>query len=427
MNNESFKYYAFISYSHKDKKIAQKLQRRLEKYHLPTSLRKSNPALPKNLRPVFIDESNLVARGTLKDSLQANLDASNYIILISSPSSARSEYVNDEIEYFINKGKADHIIPLIVEGVPHSGDPLTECFPNAILALPREQEILGIDIRVFGLRDAFLRVIAALLRLDLDNFISREARARKKKACIFAFMLMLLMIITVMLIPPSYDEFYAENIMTYTVSAYTNSGHQYEYIRSLVDCAIQEPERFAVQLMKYKEQILFIPISEENSSLYLQDLSEMMKTGKVMPWSRKPMSQRECEELLTLAENRNDDYSLYVSALEFFMRDDYAHQYYSKYPEMLSELIEIDADITAELYQIVCKPHIEKYAESSTMAQMLEAFVSNVPKQSEHFTGEDVRQSKESLLRLRGTRDECLMKINSYGIFEAYKSSQEYR
>ena len=35
MESKGFKYYAFISYSRKDKKIARKLQKHLEHYHLP--------------------------------------------------------------------------------------------------------------------------------------------------------------------------------------------------------------------------------------------------------------------------------------------------------------------------------------------------------------------------------------------------------
>ena len=134
---EGYKYFAFISYSHRDKKTVKKLQRRLESYHLPSALKKSNPNLPKNLKPVFIDELDLVAKGTLKTALQDNLRRSNYLIVICSPSSAKSPYVNDEVKYFIDSGRTDHIIPLIAEGVPHSGDPLTECFMPAILGLPR--------------------------------------------------------------------------------------------------------------------------------------------------------------------------------------------------------------------------------------------------------------------------------------------------
>ena len=59
---EDFKYYAFISYSHKDQNIAKKLHKRLRRYHLPSKLIQAHPELPKRLGNIFIDESSLVAR-----------------------------------------------------------------------------------------------------------------------------------------------------------------------------------------------------------------------------------------------------------------------------------------------------------------------------------------------------------------------------
>ena len=108
------------------------------------------------------------------------------MIVVCSPGSARSEYVNDEVDYFIKLGRAGHIIPLIVEGVPYSGDEGSECFPPALRALPRELEPLGIDLKKFGVRDAFLMVIATLLELDLDSFISRVFAERVKRGVMCA-------------------------------------------------------------------------------------------------------------------------------------------------------------------------------------------------------------------------------------------------
>ena len=185
MEKESFKYYAFISYSHKDKTIAKKLQKRLKSYHLPSKLQRSFPDLPKNLNPIFMDESNLVAVGTLREALQKNLKNSNYLIVICSPNSAKSEYVNDEVDYFINNGRVKHIIPLIIDGKPYSEDPSTECFPPALRALPKELELLGIDMKIHGRRKTFIRVIATMLELELDSFVSEVERERKKKRIIF--------------------------------------------------------------------------------------------------------------------------------------------------------------------------------------------------------------------------------------------------
>ena len=69
MNQEEYEYYAFISYSHADKKMALRLQGWLQQYRLPVSLLKEKPMLPKQLSPIFLDKSDLVAQGDLSDAL----------------------------------------------------------------------------------------------------------------------------------------------------------------------------------------------------------------------------------------------------------------------------------------------------------------------------------------------------------------------
>ena len=238
MEDKVFKYYAFISYSHKDKEIAKKLQKFLQSWHLPSKLQKSYPELPKKLSPVFIDESNLVGIG-LQEALQKNLDASNYLIVICSPNSAESKYVNQEVAHFIEIGRKAHIIPLIVDGEPYAKDPSKECFTSALLALQKEYEILGIDMTKFGRRDSFLRVIATMLGLDLDNFISWEARERKRKRIIFASVAAVFVIIEVMLVMLIWyhvDYFYDDRL-PYNDTAQYNIGITYydkqDYIKAM--------------------------------------------------------------------------------------------------------------------------------------------------------------------------------------------------
>lgn len=187
MEQEGFTYYAFISYSHKNQEIAKELKQFLEKYNLPSNLQKSHPSLPKKFSPIFIDELNLAGPGPLQKNLCENLEASKYLIVICSPNSAQSWYVNNEVNYFINTlHRVDRIIPLIVDGTPHSEDPDTECFPPAILALGRELEPLGIDMKMFKKRGAFLRVIAALLNLKPGKFIPWIERERMKKIALIS-------------------------------------------------------------------------------------------------------------------------------------------------------------------------------------------------------------------------------------------------
>lgn len=182
MSQTPFEYYAFISYNHKDRAWAQRLQRQLQRYRLPTALLKGHPSLPKRITPVFLDETDLVAVDSgLKQSLREKLDASNYLIVLCSPNSAGAPWVNAEVQHFIDTGRKDRIIPFIIDGEPHAADPARECYPPALSQLGDEEELLGISVEAYGQRGAFLRVIATLLHLKLDNVIARDAAWRRRR------------------------------------------------------------------------------------------------------------------------------------------------------------------------------------------------------------------------------------------------------
>ncbi|MBQ8256754.1 MAG: toll/interleukin-1 receptor domain-containing protein [Bacteroidaceae bacterium] len=176
-NTETKKYYAFISYSSQDEKWAKWLHTSLEHYNLPTALCKQNPAIPKCVRPVFWYKHDLSGT-TLSESLVRELNNSLYLIVICSPSSARSPWVNDEVKAFIAQGKSDKIIPFIVDGEPHSPNAENECFPPALLSLPREKEIRGINVREQGKSHALVDVIATMFGISFDTLWQRHRRRR---------------------------------------------------------------------------------------------------------------------------------------------------------------------------------------------------------------------------------------------------------
>lgn len=107
-----FQYYAFISYKHEDEKWAKWLQHKLENYKLPSIIRKEIPRLPRYIRPVFRDKTDLGV-GQLTESLRKELELSQYLIVICSSEAAKSEWVGKEIDAFISMGRTDNIIPFI--------------------------------------------------------------------------------------------------------------------------------------------------------------------------------------------------------------------------------------------------------------------------------------------------------------------------
>ena len=187
MNGQQFEYFAFISYNHQDRQYAVKLQKQLQRYRLPSVFVREHPDHPKRISPVFLDQTDLLAHeGALALSLQARLEASNYLIVLCSPHSAASPWVNAEVEYFLSHGRKDRIIPVILEGTPHAKDPEQECYPPALASLPAEDELLGISVADFGWRGAFLRVLATILHLKMDTVIKRDAAYRRRKRILAA-------------------------------------------------------------------------------------------------------------------------------------------------------------------------------------------------------------------------------------------------
>lgn len=178
MENQDFKYFAFISYSGKDEKWAKWLHSHLEHYHIPAALCKEHPNIPKKIRPVFWYKKDL--SGTkLKEALNQELGLSKYLIVICSPESAKSEWVNDEIQSFVDNGKSKYIIPFIVNGIPHSDSVETECFPPSLRELPREEEIRGISVKSEGKQHALVDVVATMFGVSFDTLWQRHKRRQR--------------------------------------------------------------------------------------------------------------------------------------------------------------------------------------------------------------------------------------------------------
>ena len=93
----AFKYRAFISYSHADTSWAKWLHRALENFTIDKDLvgrETATGTIPNALRPIFRDRDDFTAGHALSDQTLAALDASQALIVICSPASAKSHYVN---------------------------------------------------------------------------------------------------------------------------------------------------------------------------------------------------------------------------------------------------------------------------------------------------------------------------------------------
>lgn len=180
MNNNK-KYLAFISYKREDEKWAGWLQDVIERYRLPVSLKRKRPELPARCRPLFRDSTDLCG-GVLADVIKRGLDNSKYLIVICSPRAASSQWVCKEVQEFIDSGRADNIIPFIIEGCPNSSDPLKECFPESLRTLcGTRSEVLGINVNENGREAAAVKVIARMLGVDFDSLWQRHRKIEEQE------------------------------------------------------------------------------------------------------------------------------------------------------------------------------------------------------------------------------------------------------
>ncbi|MFL6593741.1 MAG: TIR domain-containing protein [Luteimonas sp.] len=193
-----YRYYAFISYSHADRAWADWLHKALETYRVPSRLvGRSTPAgpIPKSLAPVFRDREELPSANDLNRKVGEALEQSASLVVICSPHSAASRWVNQEILEFKRMGRADRVFCLIVDGEPDasevSGRAAEECFAPALrFQLGADGQPGGVraepiaaDARAVGdgKANAKLKLISGLLGIGFNDLRQRELQRRNRR------------------------------------------------------------------------------------------------------------------------------------------------------------------------------------------------------------------------------------------------------
>ena len=186
MEQQKYKYFAFISYSSLDYKWGKRIQKKLERYRMPATLCNKHGWKKNPMRPVFFAPTD-IQPGGLTSELQERLKASRNLIVVCSPNSARSEWVGKEIAYFHQLGRSGQIHFFIVDGIPHSGNETTECF-NPIVKTLELPEILGANVheRIYQLpwlnrERAYVQLVTKLLGVEFDSIWQRHKRLLVKK------------------------------------------------------------------------------------------------------------------------------------------------------------------------------------------------------------------------------------------------------
>ena len=183
------KKYAFISYSHKDERMAKWLQRKLESYKLPTNIHNEYEN-SKYLRPIFRDKTDLSV-GVLTDELKNNLFNSKYLIVVCSPNSAQSQWVNEEVRMFIEWGRINNVILFVIEGEQNRNSDYLPIVLREYVKEHPESELLASDIRVIGKEHAYIRIVSGMLQVDFDVLWQRHIREKRRRLFIYSVVFLL--------------------------------------------------------------------------------------------------------------------------------------------------------------------------------------------------------------------------------------------
>ncbi|MBR5180213.1 MAG: TIR domain-containing protein [Lachnospiraceae bacterium] len=180
------KYCAFISYRHKelDKNIAKQIHSKIERYTVPKEMREKWGS--KKLGKVFRDEEELPVSSNLSESICLALDNTDYLIVICTPDTPESLWVEREITYFMEHHDRDHVVAVLAKGTPETSFPkpltsITDENGNEIGTIePLAANLTGVNHEhsTSRLKKEVVRLYAAIMGCPFDSLWQREKRQR---------------------------------------------------------------------------------------------------------------------------------------------------------------------------------------------------------------------------------------------------------
>lgn len=170
-------YNAFISYRHSDLDmfVAKQVHKRLETFKVPHKVKKETGM--KKIERVFRDQEELPIGSNLSDNISQALENSEFLIVICSPRTPESYWVQTEIKTFIEMHDRDHVLAVLIEGEPE------ESFPEALRFDENGNPVEPLAADVRGATKAemkkkmpteFMRLAAPLLHCTYDDLRQRH-------------------------------------------------------------------------------------------------------------------------------------------------------------------------------------------------------------------------------------------------------------
>lgn len=196
--DRTHRYWAFLSYSHKDSETADWLHGALERFRVPRTLvGRQAPCgtVPATFSPIFRDRHELAASGDLGHTIREALAASRCLVVLCSPDAATSRWTNEEILAFKKLRPDGCVLAAITGGEPFAsempGREAEECFPPALRqkfdsrgrATGKRAEPIAADLRANadGRQLGLLKIVAGMLGIGLDELVQRDQQRRQKR------------------------------------------------------------------------------------------------------------------------------------------------------------------------------------------------------------------------------------------------------
>ena len=184
---DDFRYEAFVSYRHlpHDEKVAVRVQRALEGMAIPREVRRTRKKT--RLGKLFRDQDELPTSSSLGGQIEEALQQSPWLIVVCSPETPQSQWVNREVELFAGYHGRDHILLALAEGESQQSFPpllLTRFAPDGTGAMcETADEPIAADMRE-GTRKRFpaelARIAAPLMGCGYDD-LRRRQHARRMR------------------------------------------------------------------------------------------------------------------------------------------------------------------------------------------------------------------------------------------------------
>jgi WD40 repeat protein len=181
-------YDAFLSYAHRDKEITTAIQKGLHQIGRRIGQLRA-------LR-VFRDDTNLTANPDLWGKITDALDGSRFMIVVLSPQSAESHWVNEEVSYWLQNRGHEQLMLVLAEGhllwdrKNARFDPaLSDAAPRVLTesgALPAEPLYIDVggdapwDVRSLTFRDKVTALAAPIHGKPKDQLAGDDLREQRR-------------------------------------------------------------------------------------------------------------------------------------------------------------------------------------------------------------------------------------------------------